>query len=148
MKEAVIKIDKLKKVLKVLCIITFIGSAAVLLASVFSSLMSTTFVKEYYTTIFEETGKDPDLFFSQFKNAGSIGTIKIVLSCLSIFGAVLMYRMKIKGLYIYALAQIAMLFVSPIIKGADKFSLTETIITLIWISLYGIIFYIISKENK
>lgn len=148
MNESIVKIDKLKKVLKVLCILTFIGSTASLLVSIFLSLMNTPFIHDYYLSIIEQTGNNPDAFFYRYRNATSIGIIKAGLSSLTIFGAILMYKIKIRGFYIYALAQLAILFVSPIINGAGKFSLTETIITIIWILLYAIIFYFISKENK
>lgn len=148
MNESIVKIDKLKKVLKVLCILTFIGSTASILVSIFLSLMNTPAVQEYYISIIEKSGNTPDKFLAIYKNATSIGIIKAILYSTSLFGAISMYKVKIKGFYIYAFAQLAILFVSPMFKGMTSFSLTELIIDLIWISLYGMIFYMISKENK
>ena len=148
MKDSLTETSKLRKVLKTLCILTFIGSACTLLMSIYLSLMNTPFVQEFYRPYIERAGNNPEDFYKLYEHATSIGIIKVVLSGLSIIGAILMYQIKRNGLYIYAFAQIAILFVSPIINGRYDFKFMEPGLVVLWITMYAVVFYLISRKEK
>jgi len=147
MKDSLTETSKLRKVLKTLCILTFIGSACTLLMCIYLSLMNTPFVQEFYSPHLEKSG-NAEAFYKLYEHATSIGIIKAVLSGLSIFGAVLMYNAKRNGLYIYAFAQIAILFVSPIINGRYEFKFMEPGLVVLWVTMYAVVFYLISRKEK
>ena len=56
--------------------------------------------------------------------------------CVSLVGAIKLYRMQRAGLYFYLIAQTMILFLPVIWLGANAFSTTNTIFTLIFAGVY------------
>ncbi|MDD2304696.1 MAG: hypothetical protein PHP53_08370 [Prolixibacteraceae bacterium] len=56
--------------------------------------------------------------------------------CVSLVGAIKLYRMQRAGLYFYLIAQTMILFLPVIWLGANAFSATNTIFTLIFAGVY------------
>jgi len=56
--------------------------------------------------------------------------------CISVIGAIKLYRMRRVGLYLYLTGQLAILFIPVIRMGGNVFSTTNAIFTLIFASVY------------
>ena len=56
--------------------------------------------------------------------------------CVSLVGAIKLYRMQRAGLYFYLIAQTMILFLPVIWLGANAFSATNAIFTLIFLGVY------------
>ena len=56
--------------------------------------------------------------------------------CISLVGAIKLYRMQRAGLYLYLTAQIMILFLPVIWLGGNSFSTTNAIFTLIFSGVY------------
>jgi hypothetical protein len=56
--------------------------------------------------------------------------------CVSLVGAIKLYRMQRAGLYFYLIAQTMILFLPVIWLGRNSFSTTNTIFTLIFAGVY------------
>lgn len=97
--------------LKVLCVLTFIGSGSVLLASMLTILFSGVMegiiigmglgVEDYYA--------GQSLMFSSF--------ITLVLSAASLYGAIRMWRLQRFGFWVYVMAQFVAIFLMFSVLG-------------------------------
>lgn len=141
----------------VLCTLTFIGSGWNALSNLFtiftSNLATANMQIEQYSNMVGEAG-ETSAFMNGFFNS-SIETLKImavhgqkiaimqlVLSLLSLVGAILMFRLKRFGFYLYTPAQVLSLFVMPYFAGFSALILigmaSSGIFTLLFIILYAI----------
>lgn len=112
--------------LTVLCILTFIGSgltalsllAFLLLAGAFSEMLSS---------------------IPGMGDIGGLGTgyflIALLFAFVSLYGAIMMWKLKKMGFYLYSGANVLALFV-PLVMAAGKFSVFGLIITALFIFLY------------
>ncbi|MCH7658576.1 MAG: hypothetical protein IIB05_09705 [Bacteroidetes bacterium] len=114
--------------LTVLCILTFIGSglsalsmlAVILLAGALSEMLSN---------------------IPGMGDIGGMGTgyflITLLFAFVSLYGAIMMWKLKKMGFYLYSGANVLALFV-PMVLAAGKFPVFGLIITALFIFLYAL----------
>jgi len=122
--------------LSLLCILSFIGGGASILSNLilYSSFdQIKDFFKDGATQIILGTEIDmsfiitinPDFFIWQ-----------IILFSLSVYGAFLMWNMKMYGFHIYSVSQILLLIIPEIYVPSMPFPFLEISITIVFILLY------------
>lgn len=145
--------------LLVLCILTFIGSGWGILSNLFSvftaGLTDSSMQMEHYSSMLnsmdqgENSAMISDILSSTmtslqatFMHAREIAVIKLVLSVISLLGAVLMFQLRRFGFYLYTAAQILALFVWPYFAGFSMYigimMFFSGLISLIFIILYAV----------
>jgi hypothetical protein len=109
------------------CIFSIIGSSIGFIIMFISTLFFRT-VTEKITSItnLTATEKLTSLYFAILMAAFSI----------SLTGAIKLYRMQRLGLYLYLVAQLSILFFPVLWLGANAFSVTNAIFTLIFSGVY------------
>jgi hypothetical protein len=114
--------------LSALCILTFFGSTAAFfgyfLASVFFEKTSELIIK--YSNWHSVEAISP-LFF----------TILMVLSAISLTGAIRMWKLHRDGFFIYTISQLIFLFLPVIWLGWNSFSVTGAIFTAVFVVGYA-----------
>ena len=115
--------------LKALCILTFIGSTA-------------SFIIYFLASLFFEKASQIIIKYSNWHSVDSISpfyfTLFMALSAISLAGAIRMWKLHRDGFFIYAAAQIIILFLPVIWIGWNSFSETGVIFTLIFIGGYAL----------
>lgn len=146
--------------LLVVCILTFIGSGWSILSNLFSvftaGLMNSTMNMEQYSNMVGEMENGgASSFLSGFLNssmevlqvtaahAREIAVMQLVLSLVSLLGAILMFRLRRMGFYLYTAAQILALFILPYFAGFSSL----VIIGMLWSALISIIFIVMYAVN-
>lgn len=145
--------------LMVLCILTFVSCGWSVLSNLFSlftvSIMNSAYNIEQYSSMMgtmEDQGVSS--FLSGFlsssiellqvtvKYAKEIAIMQLVLSVISLVGAIMMFHLKRPGFYLYAAAQIIMLLVIPYLAGFTISVVTalffSTFFTVLFIVLYAV----------
>lgn len=109
------------------CIFSIIGSSIGFIIMFISTLFFRT-VTEKITSItnLTATEKLTPLYFAILMAAFSV----------SLTGVIKLYRMQRLGLYFYLVAQLSILFFPVLWLGANAFSVTNTIFTLIFSGIY------------
>ena len=109
------------------CIFSIIGSSIGFI-SMFISTLFFRIVTEKITSVtnITATEKLSPLYFAMLMAA----------FCVSLVGAIKLYRMQRAGLYFYLIAQTMILFLPVIWLGANAFSATNAIFTLIFSGVY------------
>lgn len=146
--------------LVVLCILTFIGSGWSILSNLFSlftsSMMDSDMHIEQYSEMIGDMGDSGTAsFMSGFLNSSmevlqataahalEINTMQMVLSLISLLGAILMLQLRRFGFYLYTAAQILALFVLPYFAGFS----TLVVIGMFWSALISLAFIIMYAVN-
>ena len=146
--------------LLVLCILTFIGSGWSVLSNLFSvftaGLMNGNIQMEQYSSVVNELeGSGISAFWQNFfhssmeviqvmaMHAREIAIMQLVLSIVSLVGAILMFQLRRSGFYLYAAAQILMLFVYPYFAGFSGW----VILIMCWSAFFSLIFIILYALN-
>lgn len=145
--------------LTVLCILTFIGSGWGILSQLFallgSSLVdSSTQIEQYSAAMdsIEDAGtasflsgllsSSQEVLQATLMYARQIAVISLVLSTLSLLGAILMFKLRRIGFWIYSAAQVLMLFVTPYFAGFSMLivvgMLFSALFTILFIILYAV----------
>lgn len=144
--------------LTVLCILTFIGSGLSLLSSLMSIATSkiasgSGLMSLVYESMNQSMQEIPEVMVKMMEtmvetttkvleNGVAIGLTNTILYAVSLYGAILMFRLKKNGFYLYACAQILLLFVVPVIVGFNVFTVMGIIGSLIFtaafIIMYGV----------
>lgn len=146
--------------LTVLCILTFIGSGWGVLSNLFSiftaDMLNDSYVQmeQYSTLLGEMEGGELPSFWANFLtssmemaqiarvHAREIATMQLVLGIVSLLGAVLMFRLHRVGFYLYAAAQILMLFVFPYFAGFSSVVILSlfgsVLFTVVFIAMYAV----------
>lgn len=130
---------KRPELLRVLCILTFIGSGLSLVSNSIMFMVIGT-VRDYY-----EQGKFDYLILDMDTNVleillsvnASFFLFQGALFALTIYGAYLMWNLKKLGFHIYTIAQISILILSQIYMPELPFPTFELIISLIFVTLYA-----------
>jgi hypothetical protein len=136
MENPMIEEKKRPDFLKVLCILTFIGSGFGILFGILTIFMgSPEFIDAIITTL-EDMGQDVDSIADAYKHAVGIGISNIILSILSLIGAIMMFELNKVGIFIYAIAQLTMVFVNSFFNGMASFPTFSLLFTLVWIGMY------------
>ncbi|WP_302567687.1 hypothetical protein [Culturomica massiliensis] len=145
--------------LTVLCILTFIGSGWGVLSQLFSllftNLVDVSAQTEQLNTMMDnmESGagtsflsgilsSSQEVMQATMMHAKSIAVIGLVLSLLSLCGAILMFSLRRIGFYIYTVAQLLLLFVVPYFAGFSMIvvmgMLFSALFTVVFIILYAL----------
>ncbi|CCZ09745.1 MULTISPECIES: hypothetical protein [Culturomica] len=145
--------------LTVLCILTFIGSGWGVLSQLFSllftNLVDVSAQTEQLNTMMDnmESGagtsflsgilsSSQEVMQATMMHAKSIAVISLVLSLLSLCGAILMFSLRRIGFYIYTVAQLLLLFVVPYFAGFSMIvvmgMLFSALFTVVFIILYAL----------
>ena len=145
--------------LTVLCILTFIGSGWGVLSQLFSllftNLVDVSAQTEQLNTMMDnmESGagtsflsgilsSSQEVMQATMMHAKSIAVISLVLSLLSLCGAILMFSLRRIGFYIYTVAQLLLLFVVPYFAGFSMIvvmgMLFSAVFTVVFIILYAL----------
>ncbi len=140
--------------LTILCILTFIGSGVSVFSNLIGMIMSP--IKfflgpEFFEMILQEVHDEPvRQFVEQALEMGQravehifeISFAYFILYAASLIGAILMFQLKKAGLYIYATAQILLLFVAPVFIGFNLFInigiLFGSCFAILFIALYAV----------
>ncbi|MFW6289739.1 MAG: hypothetical protein ACOC0R_02125 [Mariniphaga sp.] len=121
--------SKRPPLLSALCILTFIGSTigftGYFLAAIFFKQVST-LIMQYSS--WHSTETLTPLFF----------TLLMVLYALSLSGAIRMWKLHRDGFVLYAVSQLAILFVPVIWVNWNAFSFTNLIFVLVFITGYAV----------
>ena len=124
--------------LLVLCILTFIGSGWGTLSNLFSvftaGLTDSSMQMEHYSSMLNSMDQGAgsavlsDILNSTmaslqatFVHAREIAVVSLVLSVISLLGAILMFQLRRLGFYLYTAAQILALFVLPYFAGFSMY---------------------------
>lgn len=114
--------------LTVLCILTFIGSG---LSALFLLI----------GLVFAGAASGMLSSIPGIGDIGGLGTgyflIVLVLALASLYGAIMMWKLKKLGFYLYSGANVIVLFV-PLVMASGKFSIFGLVITALFIFLYGL----------
>ena len=146
--------------LTVLCILTFIGSGWGVLSQLFSllftNLVDVSAQTEQLNTMMDnmESGagtsflsgilsSSQEVMQATMMHAKSIAVISLVLSLLSLCGAILMFSLRRIGFYIYTVAQLLLLFVVPYFAG---FSMI-VVMGMLFSALFSVVFIILYALN-
>ena len=145
--------------LTVLCILTFIGRGWGVLSQLFSllftNLVDVSAQTEQLNTMMDnmESGagtsflsgilsSSQEVMQATMMHAKSIAVISLVLSLLSLCGAILMFSLRRIGFYIYTVAQLLLLFVVPYFAGFSMIvvmgMLFSALFTVVFIILYAL----------
>lgn len=145
--------------LLVLCILTFIGSGWGTLSNLFSvftaGLTDSSMQMEHYSSMLNSMDQGAgsavlsDILNSTmaslqatFVHAKEIAVVSLVLSVISLLGAILMFQLRRLGFYLYTAAQILALFVLPYFAGFSMYVLIvmffSGLISLLFIILYAV----------
>lgn len=145
--------------LTVLCILTFIGSGWGVLSQLFSllftNLVDVSAQTEQLNTMMDNMESGAGISFlsgilsssqevmqATMMHAKSIAVISLVLSLLSLCGAILMFSLRRIGFYIYTVAQLLLLFVVPYFAGFSMIvvmgMLFSALFTVVFIILYAL----------
>lgn len=148
--------------LTIVCILTFIGSGWGVLSNLFSlftaGIMDSMVQTEQYTSLVNgiEEGERPAFFASYisssiatlqatFLHAREIAITNLVLNVISLLGAMLMFQLRRFGFYLYAAAQILLLFVLPYFAGFNFYVMTMMLFSGIF-SLLFLVFYTVNLK--
>lgn len=142
--------------LTVLCILTFIGSGWGLLNNLFQLTM---FSSERLVTQIQQitsmTGTETqsswvtslmtsslEVLQTTIMHGQVIYSLSALCALISLVGAFMMYKLKKSGFYLYALAQIASLFILPFFSGWNSVVMISMAMSgffvLLFIILYGV----------
>lgn len=146
--------------LLVICILTFIGSGWSVLSNLFSiftsGMMDSSLQMEQYSNMMGNIeGSASSSFLTGFLNssmevlqataahAREIAVMQLVLSVISLLGAIMMFQLRRFGFYLYTAAQILALFVLPYFAGFS----TLVVIGMLWSAFISLIFIILYAVN-
>lgn len=143
--------------LSVLCILTFIGSGWSVLSGLFS-LIGGGNSEQSMQTMYSMINGNPDLanmmqsmmetLQVMATHAKSIGMINLVLSVISLLGAIMMFRLKRLGFYLYAAAQVVMLFILPYFAGFSFLVVAMFAVSAVFSAIFIILYAVNLKHLK
>ena len=110
-----------------LCILTFIGSG-------------TAFIAYFVAAISFDKLAPLIIKYSSWSSVDNISpfyfTILMALFCISLIGAIRMWKFHRSGFFIYSGAQVVILFFPTVWIGWTAFSMTNTVFTIVFIAGY------------
>ena len=140
--ENIIIENKLPQFLKVLCILTFIGGGLGIFSNVFGLLALKT-THSFNVALMEAAAKSGEMLDPETMLYNSKVTIisGIISSIGCLIGAILMWKLKKTGFYIYTFFQICSIIfpiLFPIIPGTTLMTILGLLFPLAFIVLYAI----------
>lgn len=127
------------ELLKILCILTFIGSGLSLISNLVM-FMSIDIVREYYQNgMFDFLKESMDLDVLEILvNINSMYFLfQSLVFALAIYGAYIMWNLKKLGFHFYVIAQIILLILPQVFLPELPFPIFELIISTIFVLLYA-----------
>ncbi|MGB5990002.1 MAG: hypothetical protein WBG43_09700 [Marinifilaceae bacterium] len=135
--------------LKVLCVLSIIGGAFSVIGAIGTMFVSNPNVISAISDVFEQSGQDlPEAFTSSLEHAVATGVILLILSLISITGAIFMLNLKKVGFYMYALSTIAVIFVQPFFNGFDMITVGSMVLSIVWNAIWIITYGLHLKYMK
>lgn len=133
------EIKKRKEILKILCILTFIGSGLSALSGFSMFLMIDTFRNFFEQGMFDFMSEQMDMgsFETMLYINRSYFLINALLSLGTIFGAYLMWNFKKFGFHIYTISQIILLIIPQLFISGFPFPTFELMVTGVFVYLYS-----------
>ncbi len=126
------------ELLKVLCILTFVGSGFSLLSYVLLFFYSDLFMEvasnEQFT--FFRTEEERNMIIEIFALPKIYFFLHIVFYASSVFGAYLMWKLRKTGFHFYAIAQISLIIIYKAFIPTAPFPYLPLFITIIFVLLY------------
>ena len=127
------------ELLKILCILTFIGGGLSLISNL-TMFLTIDIVREYFEKgMFDFLAEDMDI--SVLEILVSINStyfmFQAVVLALAVYGAYLMWNLKKIGFHLYAISQILLLILPQVFLPSLPFPTFELIISLIFVTLYA-----------
>ncbi len=120
------------------CIFSIIGSCI----GFFSMLIATVFFKPVTEKITELTN------ITSTENLQPVYFAMLMAAfCVSLVGAIKLYRMQRSGLFFYLTAQATILFLPVFWMGGNAFSMTNAVFTTIFASVY-LYYFLISPRHQ
>lgn len=115
--------------LSALCLLTFLGS-------------SITFIGYFIASVLFEKVADIIINYSSWHSTEAISpvyfTALMVLSAISLTGAIRMWKLHRDGFYLYVFAQLIMVMLPAVWIGAQAFTVSNAIFTGVFILGYGL----------
>lgn len=152
--------------LTVLCILTFIGSGWGILSELFSlitaGMVNQSVQMEQYTQAMDQLAdsgvsssfisgllsSSQEVIQASMMYRTQIAVCGLILSVISLIGALLMFRLKRIGFYFYTAAQVLMLGITPIFIGFSLITITSLIFSAIFALLFIILYAVNLKYMK
>ncbi len=131
--------QKRPELLKILCILTFIGSGLSLLSNTIM-FFTIDIIRQYFEAgQFDFLAKDMDISVLEIllSTNASYFLFQAILFTLAGYGAYYMWHLKKLGFHIYTIAQILLLILPQVFLPNLPFPTFELIISLIFITLYS-----------
>ncbi|MBT3173276.1 MAG: hypothetical protein HN336_00380 [Lentimicrobiaceae bacterium] len=127
------------KLLKILCILTFVGSGFSLISNIFMFLYIGTIRELYLSGSFEfmMESLDVETFEVLIMSKRSYFAAQALVFTGSIYGAYNMWNLKKIGFHIYTICQISLIILTQIFLPNLPFPLFEVMVSLIFITLYA-----------
>lgn len=131
--------NKRPELLKVLCILTFIGSGLSMISN-FIMFLTIDIIRKYY-----ENGSfdflDEDIDLSALEILLSANSMYFILQALlfglALYGAYLMWNLKKIGFHFYTVVQIVLLILPQVFLPSMPFPTFELLLSLVFITLYA-----------
>lgn len=127
------------ELLKILCILTFIGSGLSLITNSIMFLTIDIIRKYYENGRFDFLAKDLDLSNLEILLSANSAyfMFQAILFALALYGAYLMWNLKKVGFHFYTIAQIVLLILPQVFLSGFPFPTFELLLSLIFIILYA-----------
>lgn len=128
--------------LTVLCILTFIGAGFSILSELFVLFLPSSFMEGMQGQFADMLGEGKaEEMVASFALQKTLAPYELLLSILSLAGAILMFRTKRMGFYLYTLAQVV-LVVLPGLMGVSVVG------TAFWAILFIVLYAVNLKSMK
>ena len=126
--------------LKVLCVLSYIGSGLSLFSNLLVFLIFPSFLDFFSVNDLEEISKtfDPEVLLSFVQSAGRMYfLLTAVLYFISVLGVYYMWHLRKNGIHLYAIAQIALLLMPLIFISGNLSILPGLLLTGAFILMYS-----------
>lgn len=124
--------------LTVLCILTFIGAGFSILSELVVLFLPSSFMDGMSSQFAEMLGEEKaEEIVTSFTLASKLAPYQLILSILSLTGAIMMFQLKRMGFYLYTLAQV-LLVVLPGLIGGQWSILGAAFWSIVFIVLYAV----------
>ena len=104
--------------LTVLCILTFIGSGFAIISELIVLFLPSSFMEGMQVQFADILGEEKaEEMIASFALQCKLAPYQLILSILSLAGAILMFQLKRMGFYLYTLAQVLLVVLPGLIGG-------------------------------
>lgn len=125
--------------LTVLCILTFIGAGFSILSELIVLFLPSSVMEGMQLQFADMLGEaQAEEMVASFALASKLAPYQLVLSILSLMGAILMFQLKRMGFYLYTLAQVSLVVLPGLIGGQW---------TIFWSAFWALVFIVLYAVN-